>query len=102
MSKKFKNIVEEIEVNNDNNNLTEIKSDIKSDIKPKKKKRKTRKNKTDKVKIPISSEQAYCLKCKKACNVINKDIITNNNRKRMVGQCETCKTKVHKFLPKEK
>ena len=92
-SKKLKNIIEVNEIENQDPKLT-------PEIKPIKKKRKTKKCKTEK-KCNIGSEQAYCLKCKKACNVKNKDITTNNNRRRMIGNCETCNTKVHKFLKKE-
>ena len=96
MSSKLKKI---IEVNNNENNNDNIIESKPIDIKPKKK-RKTRKNNTDKVKIHISENYCFCLRCRKSVECLNKNISIVNNRKRMTGNCQ-CGTKLHKFMKKD-
>ena len=45
---------------------------------------------------------AYCLKCKKKCEIKNEEIKTNKKGTRYIsGNCKVCNCKVNKFIKKD-
>ena len=61
-------------------------------------KKRGKKSKT--VKMMKGCGNAYCVKCRKKCNMNNcHNTTSKNGRKMLKGNCVHCNTKMNKFLP---